>query len=375
MSVFFADLGRELRESLLSTLGLLDLSREGAAATLARLASKLLVSALLLLIFAAGYILLRSALRFLIRRFRLSLEVSRPLTVALRYMLTLLATLALLSQLGVSAELSGYIARAAVMAFLYYLGWLVGLKLLTRALSRYRLDPSLVQLLRNVASVMIVAFGFASVLAQFGVNVVSLITGLGVVGIAVGFAAQDTLANFIAGTTLLLERPFRIGDWVQINGQIGRVQEITLRNTRLVTRDNVYTSIPNASVSSSEIINYTAGGPLRLNVELGIAYGASVKAARTALLPILQRDARILSHPEPTMRVEALADSSVNLLLIFWIAPEDIVTEPKIRAEVLEASKEALDAAGIQIPFPHLQLYIDGAKGLEALHQRDREEP
>ncbi len=132
-----------------------------------------------------------------------------------------------------------------------------------------------------------------------------------------------------------------------------------------MTRDNIYTLVPNANVSTSEIINYTAGGPLRLTVRLGIAYSASVGGARAALLPVLERDARILPNPPPTVRVDELADSSVNLLLIFWIAPDNIAVEPKIRADVLEASKEALDAAEIQIPFPHLQLYIDGAEGLK----------
>ncbi len=269
-------LGRELREGVFSTLGLPAGGNVGT--TLFELAGELIVAALLLLVFVVSYRLLRSALGFLVRRFRLSGGVARPLAVALRYMMTLLVTLAVLSQLGVSAELTARIARAAVMAFTYYLGWLVGLKVLTRSLSRYHLDPSIVQLLQNVSSVVVGAFGFASVLSQFGVNVVSLITGLGVVGIAVGFAAQDTLANFIAGTTLLLERPFRIGDWVQIGSQIGRVEEITLRNTRLVTRDNIYTSVPNANVSTSEIINYTAGGPLCLTVRLGIAPRSAARA-------------------------------------------------------------------------------------------------
>ena len=195
----------------------------------------------------------------------------------------------------------------------------------------------------------------------------SLVTGLGVVGIAVGFAAQDTLGNFIAGTTLLVERPFRIGDWVQVNEQVGKVREITLRNTRLVTRDNVYTSIPNSAVASSEILNFSAGGPLRLTVELGIAYGESVEAARAVLVPVMQQNEKIMQRPLPLVRVDELADSSVNLQLIFWIAPSEIATEPGLRAAILEASKVALDEAEIEIPFPHLQLFIDGAKALEPL--------
>lgn len=367
MNTFFLNLWNELKNSLLSTLGVLRPSEASTTKVLANIAGELIASALLILIFVGVYRLLRTALHFLVRRFRLNLEVSRPLASALRYVVILFALLAILSQWGVPATLTGHIARAAVVAFLYYLGWLIGLRAITHALSRYQLDPSIVQLLRNITSVVFVGLGSASILSQFGVNVLSLITGLGVVGIAVGFAAQDTLGNFVAGTTLLIERPFRIGDWVQVNGQLGKVREITLRNTRLVTRDNVHTSIPNSKVASSEILNYTAGGPLRLTVELGIAYSESVAAAREILVPVIQQNERIMPRPVPVVRVDELADSSVNLQLIFWIEPSEIATEPALRASILEASKVALDEAGIQIPFPHLQLFIDGEKGLEPL--------
>ncbi len=367
MNAFFLNLWNDLRNSLLSTLGILKPDETSTAKFFATFASEVLASALLLLLFVGVYRLLRAALRFLVRRFRLGREVSRPLAAALRYVVVLFALLAILSQWGVPASLTGHIARAAVMAFLYYLGWLIGLRAITHALARYELDPSIVQLLRNVISVVFAALGGASILAQFGVNVLSLVTGLGVVGIAVGFAAQDTLGNFIAGTTLLVERPFRIGDWVQVNEQVGKVREITLRNTRLVTRDNIYTSIPNSAVASSEILNFSAGGPLRLKVELGIAYGASVEAARAVLVPVMQQNEKIMQRPLPIVRVDELADSSVNLQLIFWIAPSEIATEPALRAAILEESKIALDEAGIQIPFPHLQLFINGVKGLEPL--------
>ena len=367
MNAFFLNLWNDLRNSLLSTFGILKPEETSTAKFFATFASEVLASALLLLLFIGVYRLLRAALRFVVRRFRLGREVSRPLAAALRYVVVLFALLAILSQWGVPAGLIGHIARAAVMAFLYYLGWLIGLRAITHALARYELDPSIVQLLRNVISVVFAALGGASILAQFGVNVLSLVTGLGVVGIAVGFAAQDTLGNFIAGTTLLVERPFRIGDWVQVNEQVGKVREITLRNTCLVTRDNIYTSIPNSAVASSEILNFSAGGPLRLKVELGIAYGASVEAARAVLVPVMQQNEKIMQRPLPLVRVDELADSSVNLQLIFWILPSEIATEPALRAAILEESKIALDEAGIQIPFPHLQLFIDGVKGLEPL--------
>lgn len=372
MNTFFLGVWQQLRASLLSTFGFLDDGGDSLTVIMGRMASRVIVALLLILIFVLVYRGLRFILRWAVLRFRIPRDFSRPLAIGLRYMLTLLTLIAVLSQWGVKAKYISGLGQAGFMAFVYYVGWLIGIRMMTRALRRYDLDPSIVQLLRNMASVVIFAFAVASVLAQFGVNVVSLITGLGVIGIAVGFAAQDTLANFIAGTTLLLERPFRIGDWVQINEQIGRVQEITLRNTRLITRDNIHTSIPNASVSTSEVINYSAGGPLRLMVPLGVAYQVDIAAVRSVLLEVVKADERVIKYPEPSMRVDELKDSSVKVGLYFWVAARDIAVEPRIRADILEASKLALDAAGIEIPFPHLQLYLDEAKGLEPyLSQRE----
>ncbi|HBM48817.1 MAG TPA: mechanosensitive ion channel protein MscS, partial [Marinobacter sp.] len=179
----------------------------------------------------------------------------------------------------------------------------------------------------------------------------------------------STLSNFIAGITLLIERPFRIGDWVTINGQDGKVVKIALRTTWLRTRDNIFTMIPNDSVASSDIVNYSAEGATRLNIPVGIAYKESAKAAREVIMPVL------LSHPEvlqsagmePRVVLKNLGDSSVDLEVKIWITPDNLDVQPRIMADVLEQIKEALDDAGIEIPFPHLQLFIDEAKGLKPL--------
>ena len=361
---FFSRLLNELWRSLEETFGLFD-SEATTTSVLTNALNQLLVSALLIIIFIGVYIALRAGLRFILKRTNLSSSITGPITVALRYTMIVLAALAIMSQFGVSNQLSGNAARAAVVAFLFYLAWIIAQKLLGNVLGRYSLDQSILQLLRNVVSVVLVAFGVAAVLSQVGVDIVAAVGALGIAGIAVGFAAQDTLSNFISGITLLVERPFRIGDWVEINGQVGKVKEITLRNTLLVTRDNIVTSIPNASVGSSDIINFSAGGPLRINVPIGIAYKESTKHARKVIMPILNADERVMRLPAPSVRLVELGDSSVNLMMVYWIEPSNIAIEPKISSDILEASKEALDEAGIEIPFPHLQLFIDGANGLK----------
>ena len=369
LSSFFVRLFSELRRSLLETVGLFNQGDDRLTGMLAGFLTQVIVSLLLLLLFWGAYWLLSRALRAIVARSRISREAVSPLRMALRYALSLLALLSVMSQFGISPFVTTNVAQGALIAFVFYIGWLVLNRLLTNATRRYRLDGSIEQLLRNVVSVVLMAFGVAAVLAQFGIQILSVIAGLGIVGIAVGFAAQETLSNFIAGVTLLVERPFRIGDWVEINGQTGKVREITLRTTRLRSRDNVVMAIPNSSVASSDIVNYSAGGPLRVRIPVGIAYKESAKRAREVMLPVIRTNEMIMTRLGlgPTVLMSELGDSSVNLDIFYWIEPDHIDVQPRISAEILEACKEALDDAGIEIPFPHLQLFIDEAKGLKSL--------
>ena len=369
LSTFFVRLFSELRRSLLETVGLFNQGDDRLTGALAGFLTQVVVSLLLVLFFWGAYWLLSRALRALVARSGLSREAVSPLRLALRYALLLLALLSVMSQFGTSQFVMTNVAQGALIAFVFYVGWFVLNRLLSNASKRYRLDGSIEQLLRNVVSVVLMAFGVAAVLAQFGIQILSVIAGLGIVGIAVGFAAQETLSNFIAGVTLLVERPFRIGDWVEINGQTGKVREITLRTTRLRSRDNVVMAIPNASVASSDIVNYSAGGPLRVRIPVGIAYKESAKRAREVMLPVVRAHEMVMTRLGlgPTVMMSELGDSSVNLDIYYWIEPDHIDVQPRISAEILEACKEVLDDAGIEIPFPHLQLFIDEAKGLKSL--------
>jgi small-conductance mechanosensitive channel len=278
----------------------------------------------------------------------------------------LLGVLGVLGQLGVRQDFLANTALAALFAFVFYVLWAVLNRLLIDAVRRTGVDRSLIQLLRNVTAVLVGAFAIIAVLNQFEIDVLGAVAALGIVGIAVGFAAQETLSNFISGITLLVERPFRIGDWVEVSGKVGRVAQITLRTTRVVDRNNVLISIPNASIASSDIVNLTAGGPLRVRLDIGIAYKESARQAREVILPVVAAHDKVLGGPglEPKVLMDALDDSSVNLRILFWIAPHDIATQPGVSAHILEGCKEALDEAGIEIPFPHLQLFVDEAKGL-----------
>lgn len=130
-------------------------------------------------------------------------------------------------------------AKASIWAGLYYLLWASSGHIIHKVLQHYGLNASIEQLLKNIFSVLVLVFGLASVMAQFGFDIVSLVAGLGIAGLAVGFAAQSTLANFIAGITILIEQSFEVGDWININDKEGRVVLISLRTTHILTRDNI----------------------------------------------------------------------------------------------------------------------------------------
>lgn len=259
---------------------------------------------------------------------------------------------------------TGAIFRVYVLSVMMALLWNLS-NYFVKSLSRKKqLDESISLLLNNISNIMLILIGIYLAFRQFGVNLLPILGGLGVLGLAVGFAAQDILANFISGITLLIDRPFSIGDWIRSDSYEGRVKGLTLRTTRIRTRSNEHVSIPNKDLAGSTVINLSRGGPLRIEAPLGVAYKTNLEHARAVLLKVTENFEEIITRPAPVVLVDALGDSSVNLIIRFWINPDDIATYPALRMRLLEAAKNALDEAGIEIPFPHLQLHIDGAKGL-----------
>lgn len=363
---FGAELVEQLRRNLGDAFQAVSGENVEWGALLVQVVGQLLVSLIYLGVFLGVYLLLIALIRLILgeRRTRTSLYIQ--VRNGLRYLAGLGALMLILAQFGVSPEVLKAMARAGFMVLGFYVAWVVFGRLIKDGSPRYRMDPSIRQLVENLFAVVVATLAVVTVLAQFGFDVVSIIAGLGIVGIAVGFAAQSTLSNFIAGITLLIERPFRIGDWVTINGQDGKVIKIALRTTWLRTRDNIFTMIPNDSVASSDIINYSAEGATRLNILVGIAFKESAKAAREVLMPVLKAHPEVLQGAgmEPRVVLKSLGDSSMNLEIKVWITPDNLDVQPRIMADILEQVKEALDAAGIEIPFPHLQLFIDDAKGL-----------
>lgn len=249
--------------------------------------------------------------------------------------------------------------RVYLLLAVLYVGWALLRHFLSRQARLWDLDASLSLLLRNLLWTLWMVVGVYLIFRQFGVDLLPILGGLGVVGLAVGFAAQDILANLISGVTLLLDRPFRIGDWIRVRDYEGEVHGLTLRTTRIYTRDNEYVSIPNKEIAEATVTNLTAGGRLRLNVPLPLAYRERVGAARALLLEVMAAHPKVLKDPAPLVLVREVNETYLELILRFWVTAEDVKAYPVVTMQLREAAKEALQDAGLEPPFPQRRIEIE----------------
>ena len=261
-----------------------------------------------------------------------------------------------------------FIPRLFVAVVFLLVSWLVyrGVrKLVVGSMTKANVDASIRDMLGSCIKWTVMGFGFVIACNQIGIPIVAMLTGVSIIGIAVGFAAQETLANFIAGIVIFWDKPFKIGDWVAIDGNEGLITRVTFRSTRLTNLDNDVVVLPNTMMLSSKLINKSSNQVTRATVPIGIAYKESIDHAREVLLKCLEGDPRIVTSPEPMVEVRNCNASSVDLMLHFWIREERY--EDALVWEYLEKAKKALDAAGIEIPFPHLQVLLEETPALKAL--------
>ncbi|GMU44526.1 MAG: mechanosensitive ion channel family protein [Xanthomonadales bacterium] len=235
--------------------------------------------------------------------------------------------------------------------------WLarLALKVLARLLQRFNVDPMLADFLRNLASGALVVVVTVGALDQAGVPMSSILAALGAAGLAIALALRDSLSNLAAGVMLILLKPFRAGDLIGIGGQTGKVESLRLMHTVLLTPDNCELVLPNNRVASEPILNYTARATRRIDLVIGIAYRDDVGRAFSIMRGVLDAEPRILREPSPQLLVDKLAESSVDLAIRPWVATGDYL---EVRANLLRRLKEALAAAGIDVPFPQRELRV-----------------
>lgn len=309
--------------------------------------------AILVVVYRLSLLLINSA-RFIAK----DSKYSQSLRLIARLMWLFSSLLAVMSQLNFEPETVKATAKAGIWSVIFYMAWYNLGYLMQKMLKNYGLNASIEQLLHNLLSMLIIVLWIASVMSQFGFDIVSVVAGLGIAGIAVGFAAQATLANFIAGITILIEQSFQVGDWVSINEKEGKVVQIALRTTQILTRDNITVIFPNSTVASAEVINLTAKNLIRFDIEVRIALEADIESARAIILDILANTKEVLERPAPTATVDKIGDFGVFFIVRFWVNPPHVSRMPFIKENLREQIKVALDDASIATPYPHMQLLM-----------------
>lgn len=255
----------------------------------------------------------------------------------------------------------GNVLAAILILFLGYTfaGW--ARRRITNLGGRYaHLDVTLFNFLGNVLRYVIIGFSVLFVLNSFGVQTTSVVAIIGAASLAIGLALQGTLSNVAAGVMIVFFRPIKIDDFVEVNGQMGTVKNITLNFTELASVANVQIIIPNSQVWGNTIVNYSIYDTRRAEWTFGVGYGADLKLAEETILSTIMADPRAKADPAPFIQVTNLNASSVDFLVRVWCASGDLFV---FQADMTRKVKEALDAAGIDIPFPTRTILRVGGDG------------
>ncbi|MFD1770454.1 mechanosensitive ion channel family protein [Sphingobacterium suaedae] len=252
------------------------------------------------------------------------------------------------------------ILTALISAFLIYLigSWLIRIikRVIDKAFKKRDMDVSLQRFLTNLVSWVLNILLFIVVVTQLGVQTSAFVAIIGAAGLAIGLALQGSLSNFAGGILILLLKPFKVGDYISSSsGESGTVKEIDIFNTKLTTPQNQLVVVPNGELSNSSITNYTQMGTRRTWFDIGVAYGTDLRKAKEVLMDVIVENEFAYKDPAPQVVVTDLGDSAINLSVrvttsndYFWTMQEQLMVD----------CKEALDQAGIEIPFPQRDIHI-----------------
>lgn len=253
-----------------------------------------------------------------------------------------------------------WVVLKLVLALAIYMAgrWLIRriLKLLATAFERRSVDRSLQTFLRNLVKVVCYILLILFIVQVLGVNTTSIVALLASAGLAVGMALSGTLQNFAGGVMILLLKPYRVGDFIAAQGQSGTVEEIMLFSTRITTADRQVIYIPNSSIATSIIDNYSVSPLRRVDWTVSISYGDDVETARAAILELLAADARVMGDPAPAVYVAALAEASVNLSVRAWCSNADYWD---LFFSMNERFYKTLPEKGIRFPYPQLDVHLN----------------
>jgi small conductance mechanosensitive channel len=219
-----------------------------------------------------------------------------------------------------------------------------------RIMAKRGVDLTLQKFLGNLGNWILKILLFITVISQLGITTTSFAAILAAGGLAVGLALQGSLANFAGGVLIMIFKPIKIGDFIEAQGQSGTVKEIEIFTTKLNTPDNKEIIIPNGALSNGNIVNYSTEATRRVDFTFGVGYDSDIKKTKEILFGILNSHPLVLKEPRIAVNLSELGDSSINFFTRGWVKKEDYWT---VKFDVMEQVKEALDSAGIDIPYPH----------------------
>lgn len=259
------------------------------------------------------------------------------------------------------------VLHSTVLSILIFLWMMFALRvsrIIVHAISRHGTETSVIRpqtmpLFTNLAAVIVIALAVYFIFHSWHIDMTAWLASAGIAGIAIGFAAKDTLANLFSGVFILADSPYKLGDYVVLdNNERGKITHIGIRSTRLLTRDDVEVTVPNSIMGNSKIIN-ESGGPhtkYRIRVKVGVAYGSDIDEVEKILMKVADSESEVCSSPEPRVRFRTFGASSLDFELLCW------VTEPEHRGRVVHhlnsAVYKAFNKEGIEIPYAKQDLYI-----------------
>ena len=246
-----------------------------------------------------------------------------------------------------------YIPSVISATFILVAGlFLIGIvtKSSKRIMANRGVDITLQKFLGNLGSWILKILLFITVISQLGITTTSFAAIIAAGGLAVGLALQGSLANFAGGVLIMIFKPIKIGDFIEAQGQSGTVKEIEIFTTKLNTPDNKEIIIPNGALSNGNIVNYSTEATRRVDFTFSVDYASDIKKTKEILFGVLNSHPLVLKEPAIAVNLSELGDSSINFFTRGWVKKEDYWT---VKFDVMEQVKEALDAAGIDIPYPH----------------------
>ncbi|WP_394335865.1 mechanosensitive ion channel family protein [Flavobacterium croceum] len=222
-------------------------------------------------------------------------------------------------------------------------------RLAKKIMTKRELDPTLSQFLANILLWALRILLFVTFISKLGIETSSFVAILGAAGLAIGMSLQGSLSNFAGGMLIILFKPFRVGDTIEAQNQIGTVDEIQIFVTKLISANNQVIFIPNGILSNGTIINYTLNGKRRIDLVFSLSYNTDIKKAKEIITKVLQSNEKVLKDPMPVVAVKDLTDSAIHIAIRPWATNEDF---PGVSSQILEDCKTAFDQEGISIqPF------------------------